>query len=168
MRKWLPLLAVSLSTFMLLVDLTIVSIAAPDLARELHSSFAALQWTVDLYVLVLAALLMAAGSLSDRLGHRRVFIAGLVVFAAASLACGVASGTGTLIAARGVQGIGAAAMYATNAALLGVVYTGRDRPLALRPARQSLGMYVSRPGQPIELRKRDLTRCRFVHGPRIA
>ncbi|GAB3838744.1 MFS transporter [Dactylosporangium cerinum] len=130
MRKWLPLLAVSLSTFMLLVDLTIVSIAAPDLARELHSSFAALQWTVDLYVLVLAALLMAAGSLSDRLGHRRVFIAGLVVFAAASLACGLAPGIGTLIAARGVQGAGAAAMYATNAALLGTVYTGRDRSIA--------------------------------------
>ncbi|MEV4511075.1 MFS transporter [Dactylosporangium sp. NPDC049525] len=130
MRKWLPLLAVSLSTFMLLIDLTIVGIAAPDLARELHSSFAALQWTVDLYVLVLAALLMAAGSLSDRLGHRRVFIAGLVVFAAASLACGLAPGIGTLIAARGVQGAGAAAMYATNAALLGTVYTGRDRSVA--------------------------------------
>ncbi|MBE1489475.1 MFS transporter [Plantactinospora soyae] len=130
MRKWLPLLAVSLSTFMLLVDLTIVSIAAPDLVRELHSSFAALQWTVDLYVLVLAALLMAAGSLSDRLGQRRVFITGLVVFAVASLACGLAPNTGVLIAARGVQGLGAAAMYATNAALLGVTYSGRDRSLA--------------------------------------
>jgi EmrB/QacA subfamily drug resistance transporter len=130
MRKWLPLLAVSLSTFMLLIDLTIVSIAAPDLARELHSSFAALQWTVDLYVLVLAALLMAAGSLSDRLGHRRVFIAGLVVFAVASLACGLAPNTGVLIAARGVQGLGAAAMYATNAALLAATYAGRDRSVA--------------------------------------
>ncbi|WP_345135573.1 MFS transporter [Dactylosporangium darangshiense] len=130
MRKWLPLLAVSLSTFMLLVDLTIVSIAAPDLGRELHTSFAALQWTVDLYVLVLAALLMAAGSLSDRLGHRRVFIGGLVVFAAASLACGLAPDVGTLIAARGVQGLGAAAMYATNAALLGITYAGRDRSVA--------------------------------------
>ncbi|WP_281892333.1 MFS transporter [Phytohabitans aurantiacus] len=130
MRKWLPLLAVSLSTFMLLIDLTIVSIAAPDLVEELHSSFAALQWTVDLYVLVLAALLMAAGSLSDRLGHRRVFIAGLVVFAVASLACGLAPNTGVLIAARAVQGLGAAAMYATNAALLAVTYTGRDRSVA--------------------------------------
>ncbi|SNT64000.1 drug resistance transporter, EmrB/QacA subfamily [Asanoa hainanensis] len=130
MRKWLPLLAVSLSTFMLLVDLTIVSIAAPDLARELHSSFAALQWTVDLYVLVLAALLMAAGSLADRLGRRRVFVVGLVVFAAASLACGLAPNTSALIAARGVQGIGAAAMLATNAALLSVTYTGRDRSVA--------------------------------------
>ncbi|WP_173073193.1 MFS transporter [Phytohabitans rumicis] len=130
MRKWLPLLAVSLSTFMLLVDLTIVTIAAPDLAQELHSSFTALQWTVDLYVLVLAALLMAAGSLSDRLGHRRVFVAGLVVFALASLACGLAPNTGVLIAARGVQGVGAAAMYATNAALLAVTYAGRDRSVA--------------------------------------
>ncbi|GAA2396586.1 MFS transporter [Dactylosporangium salmoneum] len=130
MRKWLPLLAVSLSTFMLLIDLTIVSVAAPDLARELHSSFAALQWTVDLYVLVLAALLMAAGSLSDRLGHRRVFVTGLVVFAAASLSCGLAPDAGVLIAARGVQGLGAAAMYATNAALLGLTYSGRDRSVA--------------------------------------
>lgn len=130
MRKWLPLLAVSLSTFMLLVDLTIVSIAAPALAEELHSSFSALQWTVDVYVLVLAALLMAAGSLSDRLGHRRVFVAGLVVFALASLACGLAPNTGVLVAARGVQGLGAAAMYATNAALLAAAYAGRDRSVA--------------------------------------
>ncbi|GAA3295348.1 MFS transporter [Dactylosporangium vinaceum] len=130
MRKWLPLLAVSLSTLMLLIDITIVSIAAPALARDLHASFAALQWTVDLYVLVLAALLMAAGSLADRIGHRRVFVAGLVVFAAASLACGLAPGTGSLIAARGVQGLGAAAMYATNAALLGLTYSGRDRSVA--------------------------------------
>ncbi|GAA4608051.1 MFS transporter [Actinoplanes octamycinicus] len=130
MRKWLPLLAVSLSTFMLLVDLTIVTIAAPDLAAELHSSFTALQWTVDLYVLVLASLLMAAGSLADRLGHRRVFVAGLVVFAAASLACGLAPDTGALIAARGVQGAAAAAMYATNAAILGLTYAGRDRSVA--------------------------------------
>ncbi|MFI5953420.1 MFS transporter [Cryptosporangium sp. NPDC051539] len=130
MRKWLPLTAVSLSTFMLLVDLTIVSVAAPDLAEELHSSFAALQWTVDLYVLVLAALMMAAGSLADRWGSRRVFLAGLVVFALASLACGLAPNTGLLITARGVQGLGAAAMYGTNAAILGLTYSGRDRSLA--------------------------------------
>ncbi|WP_426512332.1 MFS transporter [Dactylosporangium sp. McL0621] len=130
MRKWLPLLAVSLSTLMLLIDITIVSIAAPALARDLHASFGALQWTVDLYVLVLAAMLMAAGSLSDRAGHRRVFVAGLVVFAVASLACGLAPNVGALIAARGVQGLGAAAMYATNAALLGRAYQGRDRSFA--------------------------------------
>ncbi|EXG80795.1 MFS transporter [Cryptosporangium arvum] len=130
MRKWLPLTAVSLSTFMLLVDLTIVSVAAPALADELHSSFAALQWTVDLYVLVLAAFLMAAGSLADRLGHRRVFVTGLIVFAVASLACGAAPNIEFLIAARGVQGLGAAAMYGTNASILGLAYSGRDRSVA--------------------------------------
>ncbi|WP_433220039.1 MFS transporter [Dactylosporangium sp. CS-047395] len=130
MRKWLPLLAVSLSTLMLLIDITIVSVAAPALARDLHASFGALQWTVDLYVLVLAALLMAAGSLADRVGHRRVFVAGLIVFAVASLTCGFAPNVGALIASRGVQGLGAAAMYATNAALLGLAYQGRDRSIA--------------------------------------
>lgn len=130
MRKWLPLLAISLSTFMLLVDLTIVSVAIPAVARGLHSSFTALQWTVDIYVLVVAAVMMAAGSASDLLGRRRVFLIGLVIFALASLACGLAPGSGTLIAARAVQGVGAAAMYATNAALLGVHYSGRDRAAA--------------------------------------
>ncbi|MEH1164278.1 MFS transporter [Micromonospora sp. CPCC 205539] len=130
MRKWLPLVAISLSTFMLLVDLTIVTIALPAMASGLHSSFAALQWTIDIYVLVLAALLLAAGSVSDLLGRRRVFLAGLLLFAVASLGCGLATDPGVLIAARGVQGIGAAAMYATNAALLGTTYTGRDRALA--------------------------------------
>jgi len=130
MRRWLPLLAISLSTFMLLVDLTIVSIAAPAIAAGLHSSFSALQWTVDLYVLVLAALMLAAGSISDLVGHRRVFVAGLVIFAVASLACGLAPSTAVLITARGVQGVGAAAMYATNAALLGTTYSGRDRSVA--------------------------------------
>ncbi|WP_212764626.1 MFS transporter [Streptomyces sp. I05A-00742] len=130
MRKWLPLLAISLSTFMLLVDVTIVSVAVPAMASGLGSSFASLQWTVDIYVLVLAALLMAAGSASDRIGRRKVFLIGLAVFALASLACGLAPDSGTLIAARGVQGIGAAAMFATNAALLGATYEGRDRGVA--------------------------------------
>jgi EmrB/QacA subfamily drug resistance transporter len=130
MRKWLPLLAISLSTFMLLVDLTIVSVALPAVAGGLHSSFAALQWTVDVYVLVVAAAMMAAGSASDLLGRRRVFLAGLVIFAVASLTCGLAPNSDILIAARAVQGLGAAAMYATNAALLGVHYAGRDRGVA--------------------------------------
>jgi EmrB/QacA subfamily drug resistance transporter len=130
MRKWLPLATISLSTFMLLLDVTIVSVALPSMASALNSSFAALQWTVDLYVLVLAALLMAAGSASDRFGRRFVFLSGLVVFTAASLACGLAPNTAVLIAARGVQGLGAAAMLATNAALIGSSYSGRDRGVA--------------------------------------
>ncbi|MFF1548556.1 MFS transporter [Streptomyces sp. NPDC058291] len=130
MRKWMPLLAVCLGTFMLLIDVTIVSVALPQMTDSLDASFSALQWVVDVYVLVLAALLMALGSLSDLAGARRVYLAGLAVFALSSLACGLASDSHMLIAARGVQGVGAAAMFATNTALLAANYRGRDRGVA--------------------------------------
>jgi MFS family permease len=115
---------------MLLLDVTIVSVAIPSMATALDSSFAALQWTMDLYVLVLASLLLAVGSASDRLGRRYVFLLGLVIFTAASLAAGLAPTSGVLIAARGVHGLGAAAMLATNAALIHANYHGRDRGTA--------------------------------------
>ncbi|MFE9098257.1 MFS transporter [Streptomyces sp. NPDC007264] len=130
MRKWMPLLAVCLGTFMLLIDVTIVSVALPRMADSLDASFSALQWVVDVYVLVLASLLMALGSLSDLTGTRRVYLTGLTVFALASLACGLAGTSEMLIAARGVQGVGAAAMFATNTALLADHYEGRDRGVA--------------------------------------
>jgi EmrB/QacA subfamily drug resistance transporter len=130
MRKWAPLLTICLSTFMLLLDVTIVSVAIPSIATALKSSFAALQWSFDLYVLVLAALLLAVGSASDRLGRRFVFVLGLGVFTLASLACGLAPTSAVLIIARGAQGVGAAAMLATNAALIGSSYAGRDRGTA--------------------------------------
>ncbi|MEU4210214.1 MFS transporter [Streptomyces sp. NPDC026206] len=130
MRKWLPLVAVCLGTFMLLVDVTIVVVALPDMARGLHTSFADLQWVMDIYALALAALLLGVGSLADRIGHRRVYVAGLVLFALASLACGLATGPAALIAFRGVQGIGGAAMLATTTALIAGLYQGRDRGIA--------------------------------------
>src|SRR5215472_13401407 len=98
MRKWWPLVAVCLGTFMLLVDVTIVTVALPDMARSLHTSFADLQWVMDIYALALAALLLGVGSLADRIGHRRVYQAGLVLFALASLACGLAGNPAALIA----------------------------------------------------------------------
>ncbi|MFD2122623.1 MFS transporter [Streptomyces cirratus] len=98
MRKWLPLTAVCLGAFMLLVDVTIVTVALPDMAADMHTGFAALQWVMDIYALALAALLLGAGSLADRIGRRRVYLGGLVVFAAASLACGLATGPAALIA----------------------------------------------------------------------
>ncbi|MFD7028020.1 MFS transporter [Streptomyces sp. NPDC059917] len=130
MRKWLPLTAVCLGAFMLLVDVTIVTVALPDMATDMHSGFAGLQWVMDVYALALAALLLGAGSLADRIGRRRVYLGGLAVFAAASLACGLADGPGTLIAFRAVQGIGGAAMFATTMALLSAAYQGRDRGIA--------------------------------------
>ncbi len=130
MRKWWPLVTICLGTFMLLVDVTIVNVALPQMAQQLKTSFAALQWVVDAYALALAALLMGIGSISDILGHRRSYIAGLTVFAVSSLACGLAPNVGLLIAARAVQGIGGAAMFATTFALLNSSYTGRDRGTA--------------------------------------
>ncbi|GIJ44293.1 MFS transporter [Virgisporangium aliadipatigenens] len=130
MRKWWPLVAVCLGAFMLLVDVTIVTVALPDMAGDLKASFSELQWVMDVYALALAALLLGAGSLADLLGRRRVYVAGLLFFALASLACGLAPNAATLIAARAAQGLGGAAMFATTMALLNSTYRGRDRGMA--------------------------------------
>jgi EmrB/QacA subfamily drug resistance transporter len=129
-RKWTPLVAVCLGTFMLLIDVTIVNVALPDMSRDLHTSFSELQWVVDIYALVLAALMLGIGSVADIAGRRRVYVGGLVLFAVGSLASGVAPNAALLITARGVQGVGAAAMFATTIALLNTSYTGRDRGTA--------------------------------------
>lgn len=128
--KWWPLLAICLGTFMLLVDVTIVGVALPSMAADLHASFTSLQWVVDAYAVALAAALLVAGSLADRFGRRKLYAIGLAVFAVSSLCCGLAPTAGTLITARVVQGLGAAAMFSTNTALLSVTYTGRDRGVA--------------------------------------
>ena len=130
MRKWLPLVAICTGTFMLLVDVTIVNVALPDIATDLGTTFSQLQWVVDVYALALAALVLGAGSLADLYGRRRLYLIGLVLFALASLACGLAPNAGCLIAARGVQGIGGAIMFATTIALINTSYEGRDRGTA--------------------------------------
>ncbi|MGC0416029.1 MFS transporter [Embleya sp. AB8] len=130
MRKWGPLFAVCLGSFMLLVDLTIVIVALPDMGADLGSSYAGLQWVLDAYSLALAALLLGAGSLADRVGRRRVFVCGTVLFTVASLLCALATDSAALIAARVVQGVGGAAIFATTIALLGHAYQGRDRGVA--------------------------------------
>jgi EmrB/QacA subfamily drug resistance transporter len=130
MRKWWPLTAVCAGACMLLVDVTIVNVALPDMARELHTTFSDLQWVIDLYALVLGALVLTVGAVADRIGRRKVYLAGLVLFAASSLTCGLAPNVGVLIAARGVQGVGAAAMFATTMALISNTYSGRERGMA--------------------------------------
>ncbi|MBU2666706.1 MFS transporter [Actinoplanes bogorensis] len=130
MRKWWPLVTVCLGTFMLLVDVTIVNVALPRMAGDLRTSFDSLQWVVDGYALSLGVLLLGAGALADRVGHRRLYAAGLVVFALSSLACGLAGDDGLLIAARVVQGIGGAALFTTTFALLNASYQGRERGVA--------------------------------------
>ncbi|OMI35287.1 MFS transporter [Streptomyces sparsogenes] len=130
MRKWWPLTAVCLGAFILLVDVTIVNVALPSMAADLGASFTSLQWVIDGYALALAALLLAAGSLADRFGHRRAYVYGLGVFGLASLVCGLAPNAEVLIAGRVVQGVGGAAMFATAPALLLASYHGRDRGTA--------------------------------------
>src|SRR6185437_13513580 len=117
-------------TFMLLIDVTIVNVALPDMVQDLKASFSSLQWVVDAYALTLAALVLGTGSIADLVGHRRIYIAGLALFAVSSLVCGISPNSGCLITARAVQGVGAAAMFATTFALLNSSYTGRDRGTA--------------------------------------
>ncbi|MFD0580463.1 MFS transporter [Dactylosporangium darangshiense] len=130
MRKWSALIAVSIGTFMLLVDVTIVTVALPAVAKDLSATLGGLQWVLDGYALALAAVLLASGALADRHGRRRVYLGGTVVFALASLLCAAAPNAGLLVAARFLQGLGGAAMLATTVAILSVAYTGRDRGVA--------------------------------------
>ncbi|MFG1604011.1 MFS transporter [Actinoplanes sp. NPDC049265] len=130
MRKWSTLIAVCLGTFLLLVDVTIVVVALPAIAGKFGAGYADLQWVLDGYALALAALLLGAGSLADRYGRRRAYLAGIGVFAIASLLCAVAPNEQALIAARVLQGVGGAAMFATTAALLNLTYHGHDRGVA--------------------------------------
>ncbi|GGR99084.1 MFS transporter [Streptomyces aureoverticillatus] len=131
MRTWGPLTAVCLGTFMLLLDVTIVVVALPDMARALDASLSDLQWVIDGYALALAALLLGVGAAADVLGRRRTQVAGTALFALASLGCGLAPNAELLVAARAVQGLGAAAMFATTLPLLGAAYQGKQRSVAL-------------------------------------
>ena len=128
--KWWTLVAVCLGTFMLLLDITIVNVALPDIQHALSSSFSDLQWIVDAYALTLAAFLLTAGSLADNYGRRRLYLIGLIVFTGASALCGFATSTLMLQLSRGLQGAGGAIMFAVSLALLADAFRGRDRGIA--------------------------------------
>ncbi|MEU4238281.1 MFS transporter [Actinoplanes sp. NPDC026619] len=130
MRKWSPLIAVSLGTFLLLVDVLIVVVALPAISDDFRADYADLQWVIDGYALSLAALVLGAGSLADRFGRRRIYLIGIGIFTISSLLCAVAPNEQALIAARILQGLGGAAMFACTATLLNFTYQGRDRGVA--------------------------------------
>ncbi|HEY7619597.1 MAG TPA: MFS transporter [Solirubrobacteraceae bacterium] len=129
-RKWWTLAAVSAGVFMLLLDVTIVNVALPDIERSLDASLSDLQWVINAYALSLAALLLTAGSLADRLGRRRVFAVGVALFTTGSLLCGLAPDPLFLTLARAGQGVGGAIMFATSLALLSNAFHGRERGVA--------------------------------------
>jgi EmrB/QacA subfamily drug resistance transporter len=129
-RKWRALIIVCVSIFMLLLDITVVNVALPDIQKELHGSFTDLQWVVDAYALMLATTTLNAGTLGDLLGRKRVFIAGVALFTAASAACGAATSPLFLNLARGVQGVGGAIMFAVSLAILSQEFHGKERGTA--------------------------------------
>ncbi len=112
------LVAICLGYFMTILDTTIVNVALPDIAKGLGAGVAGLQWVVDGYALVFAALLLSGGALGDRFGGKEVFLAGLALFSAASALCGVAPTLGLLVAFRMIQGLGAALLVPTSLVLL--------------------------------------------------
>ncbi len=113
------------------LDGTVVNVALPRIGKDLHAPLAALQWTVNAYMLTLAGLILLGGSLGDRFGRRRVFVIGTVWFALASAGCGVAPNIGVLIAARAFQGIGGALLTPGSLALIQATYREDDRSRAV-------------------------------------
>lgn len=128
--KWWPLATVCIAVFMLLIDITVVNVALPDIQSELNASFSSLQWVVDAYALTLAAFQLTAGTMGDRLGRKEVFIGGIAWFVLSSLACGLSPGIRALDVFRALQGVGGAVMFANSLAILGQTYSGRDRGTA--------------------------------------
>ena len=142
-RTWWTLIGVCVATFMLLVDVTIVNVALPSIQRDLGASLTSLQWVVDAYALMLSALMLTAGSLADRLGRRRVFELGVLVFTVASLLCGLSTSSTLLNLARGLQGIGGAAMFATSLALIAQEFRGREFGTAIAAWGSTVGAAVA-------------------------
>src|SRR6266540_2638844 len=142
-RKWWSLLAVCLATFMLLLDITVVNVALPDIQKDLDTDLTGLQWVVDAYTLLLAAFTLMMGALADRFGRRRLFVIGVGVFTFASLLCGLATSATFLHLARGLQGVGGAAMFATSLALIAQEFQGPQRGAAIAAWGATIGGAVA-------------------------
>jgi EmrB/QacA subfamily drug resistance transporter len=143
-RKWWTLGAVCVATFMLLLDITVVNTALPAIQRDLGGSFGDLQWVVDAYALSLAALVLTAGSLADRLGRRRVFATGLAIFSLASLLCALSPDPTFLNVSRAIQGVGGAIMFAVSLALVAQEFpSGPERGMAMGIYGATIGIAVA-------------------------
>src|ERR687887_686045 len=143
-RKWWTLMAVSVATFMLLLDITVVNVALPSIEKDLGASFTDLQWVIDAYALSLAALVLTAGSLADRLGRRRVFAAGLAIFSLASGLAALSPDPTFLNVSRAIQGVGGAIMFAVSLALIAQEFpAGRERGTAMGMYGATIGVAVA-------------------------
>src|SRR5213592_905752 len=124
-RRWAALMVVCLAQLMIVLDVTIVNVALPSIQHDLHFSQASLTWVVNAFLVTFGSLLLLAGRLGDLVGRKRVFQAGLVIFTVASLLCGIAPSQGALIAARFLQGVGAAAQASV---ILAIIITEFPKP----------------------------------------
>src|SRR5690242_2648092 len=130
-RRWWAVGALALSGVVIGVDATVLSLALPNLAADLHASTSQLQWFVDAYLLFLGALMLPAGLLGDRFGRKRLLVGALVLFAIGSLACAYATSTGQLIAARALLGLAAAFVMPLSLSVLTVMFDETERQRAL-------------------------------------
>ena len=129
-RVWV-LVAAVLGSTLAFVDESVVNVALPGIESDLHATLAAMQWVVNAYTLCMSALLLIGGASADQFGRRRVFLIGIGVFAVASLACGLSPGVQALIAARALQGVGAALLVPCSLALIGAAYGEKERGAAI-------------------------------------
>jgi len=129
--EWAVLITLSMGFFMTLLDLTIVNVAIPDMRRSLHASLAQIGWVLNAYIIVLAVLIITAGRLGDLRGKRNLFIIGVALFTLASAACGISQTAPELIAARAVQGLGAALLLPQTMAVIIATFPAHRRGTAL-------------------------------------
>src|SRR5881396_295125 len=130
-RKWWTLGAVAFGLFMIMLDNTVVFVALSAIQSDLHISTSELEWVVNGYALTFAVLMLTGGKLADLLGRRRIFIVGLAIFTASSLACGLATGATVLIGARVIQGVGSALMNPATLSIITATFPARQRGMAI-------------------------------------
>src|ERR1700733_6283248 len=135
-RRW-TLVATSLGFSVVQLDVSIVNVAIKSIGAGLGGGVSGLQWIVNAYTIAFAAFILTAGSIADRIGARRLFVAGFVLFMVASAVCGVAPNLGVLIGARAIQGLAAALLVPSSLALLSHAYTDR------RARTQAIGIYLA-------------------------
>jgi EmrB/QacA subfamily drug resistance transporter len=146
-RKWWALVAIAASVLVVGLDLTVLNLALPTIATDLHASTSDLQWISDAYSLVLAAAMLPAGLLGDRFGRKKVLLVALILFGASSAACAYAASAGELIAARALLGIGAAAIFPLSLSVIPVLFAPQERQKAI--ALMASATFISFPIGPI-------------------
>src|SRR5215470_17194573 len=130
-RKWFTLASVSFGLFMIMLDNTVVNVALPSIQRDLGVGLSELEWIVTGYALTFAAFMLIGGKLADAYGRRLIFVVGIAVFTASSLACGMAGTGGELITARVIQGVGAAMMNPATLSIIAATFAPRERGTAI-------------------------------------